>query len=117
MTSEPIDYTRLDALLERERAYLLAGDLEGLGKLLPEKEALVQTLLADIDEGRDAITPLEGKLQRNQLLLDGALDGIRAVAARLAALRQVRTTLDTYDAQGRKRSVTPQTNAKVEKRA
>jgi|AntRauTorckE5430_2_1112549.scaffolds.fasta_scaffold62100_1 hypothetical protein len=117
MTSETTDFSRLDSLLEQERAFLLEGDLEGLGTLLPAKEQLVALLLSDVAANRDQITPLEGKLQRNQLLLDGALDGIRAVAARLAALRQVRTALDTYDARGRKLRVEMAAVPKVEKRA
>lgn len=117
MTNELTDFTRLDSLLEQERAFLLEGDLEGLGTLMPAKEKLVELLLSDVAGNRDQIVPLEGKLQRNQLLLDGALDGIRSVAARLAALRQVRTALDTYDARGRKQTVDIASNSKVEKRA
>lgn len=117
MTSETIDLTKLEALLEQERAFLLEGDLEGLGTLLPVKEHLMDVLLEDAEGNREKIMPLEDKLQRNQLLLDGALDGIRVVAARLAALRQVRTALDTYDAQGRKQQVLTQTKQKLERRA
>ncbi|WP_299026863.1 hypothetical protein [uncultured Sulfitobacter sp.] len=117
MTNESIDLSKLEALLEQERAFLLEGDLEGLGTLLPVKEHLMDLLLDDAEMNRAKIQPLEEKLQRNQLLLDGALDGIRAVATRLAALRQVRSALDTYDAQGRKQSVVTQTVQKVEKRA
>ncbi len=116
MTTD-IDFDKLEALLEQERAFLLKGDLEGLGTLLPAKEQLVEMLLGDAGVHRDKILPLEGKLKRNQLLLDGALDGIRAVARRLAALRQVRMALDTYDAQGRKQSVVTPVPSKVEKRA
>ena len=117
MTSEPTDFSQLDSLLEQERAFLLEGDLEGLGGLLPLKEKLVDLLLSDASTHRDQITPLEGKLHRNQLLLDGALDGISAVAARLAALRQVRNTLDTYDARGNKKRVEMIASENLEKRA
>lgn len=117
MTDEIVDFSKLDALLEQERAFLLDGDLEGLGILLPLKEQMVAMLLDDEAVHRDMIRPLQGKLHRNQLLLDGALDGIRAVAKRLADLRQVRSALDTYDARGRKLSVPASTTSKVEKRA
>ncbi|MGB7319051.1 MAG: flagellar biosynthesis protein FlgN [Planktotalea sp.] len=116
MTTE-IDFDKLEVLLEQERAFLLEGDLAGLGSLLPAKEKLVEMLLGDEGGNRHRIAPLEGKLQRNQLLLNGALDGIRAVATRLAALRQVRMALDTYDAQGRKQRVVTPTPSKLEKRA
>lgn len=115
--SSDFDFEKLEGLLEQERHFLLEGDLEGLAALLPAKEQLVEMLLGDADMNRQKIAPLEGKLQRNQLLLDGALDGIRAVATRLAALRQVRMTLDTYDAQGRKQRVVTPVPSKVEKRA
>lgn len=117
MTLENTDFTILDAVLEQERAFLLEGDLEGLGTLLPVKEQLVEQFINEKGADRGQIVPLEGKLRRNQLLLDGALEGIRAVAVRLAALRQVRTALDTYDAHGRKKHVEISTTPKVEKRA
>jgi hypothetical protein len=117
MTSEIIDIADLDTLLEQERTLLIEGKLERLGTLLPKKEKLVEQLLGNHELSRDVIAPLEKKLLRNQLLLDGALDGIRSVSARLAALRQVRIALDTYDAQGRKRRVITPTKPQVEKRA
>ncbi|MEQ6203022.1 flagellar biosynthesis protein FlgN [Sulfitobacter sp. HNIBRBA2951] len=117
MTHNIIDFTELDALLEQERTCLLEGDLEALGALLPIKEQLIADLLERHELTRDILAPIEDKLQRNQLLLDGALDGIKAVATRLAALRQVRTVLDTYDAQGRKKQVVTPTPPKIEKRA
>ena len=117
MTHEPIDFTQLDALLEQERTCLLAGDLEGLGTLLPAKERLIAELLDAQTLNGENLSPIKDKIQRNQLLLDGALDGIRAVATRLAALRQVRTVLDTYDAQGRKKQVVTPPPPQVEKRA
>lgn len=117
MTPENIDFSKLDSVLEKERAFLLQGDLEGLATLLPVKEKLVELLLSDAPANRAQITPLEGKLKRNQLLLDGALEGIRAVAVRLAALRQVRSALDTYDAHGRKQRVGITSGSKIEKRA
>ena len=117
MTNENSDFAKLDSLLEQERAFLLEGDLEGLGTLMPAKEKLVNLFLNDVQKNRDQIRPLEGKLQRNQLLLDGALDGIRSVAARLAALRQVRSALETYDARGQKNSVEMEPRPNFEKRA
>jgi hypothetical protein len=117
MKPEVIDFSDLDALLEQERAFLIKGDLEGLGTLLPLKEQMVNLLLSNSEANLDAIVPIEGKLARNQLLLDGALEGIRSVASRLSALREVRNALDTYDAQGRKRRVVTPRKTQVEKRA
>lgn len=117
MTPENLELSKLETLLEQERAFLLEGDLQGLGTLLPAKEKLVEILLDGDETHHDQIVPLEGKLQRNQLLLDGALEGIRSVAVRLAALREVQTALDTYDARGRKNRVVTQVIQQVEKRA
>lgn len=107
----------LDVLLDQERDALLAGDLEKIALLLPEKEKLVTDLLDDTSDGEPALNVLQGKLRHNQLLLDGAMQGIRTVASRLAALRQVREALDTYDAQGRRQRATVLKPAKVERRA
>tara|TARA_R110002020_G_scaffold247041_2_gene460958 strand:- start:103 stop:453 length:351 start_codon:yes stop_codon:yes gene_type:complete len=115
--SENLSFESLEALLEKERLHLLEGDLEGLGSLLPMKEKLVEIMLCDVDANREWILPMEKKLRRNQLLLGGALDGIRSVATRLAALRQVQMTLDTYDAHGRKQRVATPKPPTLEKRA
>jgi len=86
-------------------------------QLLPQKEQMVEILLSSKDAGLDRIGIFEEKLQRNHMLLDSSLGGIRSVAARLAALQQVRTALDTYDARGRKRHVLTPGKSKIEKRA
>lgn len=117
MTAEHIEISELDTLLEQERGCLLEGDLEALGALLPAKEQMVEVLFHNGDLNPDTLAPIKSKLERNQLLLDGAMDGIKAVAARLAALRKVRTALDTYDALGRKQSVVTPTVPQMEKRA
>lgn len=117
MTLTDSDVSTLNTLLEQERELLLEGDLGGLAALLPLKEQLVDKLLDGDGVARDKVRPFENKLKRNQLLLDGALDGLRTVASRLAALRQVRLALDTYDSQGRRQHVVTATRSKIEKRA
>ncbi len=117
MPSDKFELNKLVSLLEKERAFLLKGDLQGLGTLLPAKEELVEILLEGDEVSIDQIAPIEGKLQRNQLLLDGALEGIRAVAERLAALKEVHSSLDTYDAHGRKNRVLTKRQQQLEKRA
>lgn len=107
----------LDVLLDQERDALLAGDLEKIACLLPEKEKLVTDLLDSPSEEQTALNVLQSKLKHNQLLLDGAMQGIRTVASRLAALRQVREALDTYDAQGRRQRAAGMKPTKVERRA
>ena len=110
-------FESLDALLDRERAALLDGDLGALADLLAEKEALMQRIAEDGGPVRQQIETLQGKALRNQALLDSALRGIRTVATRFATLRRIRKSLETYDEYGQK-SVLPATpDPKVERRA
>ena len=106
----------LDDLLEAERDALLKGDLDAIAGLLERKECLIDAL----NDPELEAAPLEGlqaKVTRNQALLDGALQGIRRAAARMAALRRVRRSLETYDEDGRKRTIEGEVVRKVEKRA
>jgi flagellar biosynthesis/type III secretory pathway chaperone len=107
----------MNALLDQERATLLKGDLDGLQHILELKEALVERLnqsekLSDVE-----LAPLRTKAARNHELLDSAMQGIRAVADRMAELRRVRQGLQTYDRAGRKTEVELTTRHKLEKRA
>ena len=118
MTAETEDLIirKLDALLEEERAALLGGDLERIGAGVAEKERLIDALNAAQDRQHD-LTALQAKVVRNQGLLDGALQGIRSVAARMATYRQVRKSMDTYDGQGRKYTIPGEVARTVQKRA
>ena len=110
-------FDALDDLLESERAALLSGDLDKVGRLLETKESLIEELSRIEAFEAQALQELQGKMKRNQDLLDSALEGIRAVAGRLAALRRVRTTLDTYDAKGARKSIDVDKEGSLEKRA
>jgi len=112
---EMIDH--LDALLDAEREAILAGDLDEMARLLERKTELIDALAAiDLAEA-EQMSALQGKLGRNQMLLDGALQGIRRASARLAAMRQVRRTLETYGEDGRKKTIEGQVAHQLEKRA
>lgn len=108
---------RLAALLEAERTSLLRGDLAGISALVAEKEDLVDSLngMAGV-QPRD-LEMLHAGLIRNQALLDGALQGLRNVAARLAAFRQVRRAMETYDREGNKKTIAGEVTRQVERRA
>lgn len=107
-------YDALEDLLDRERTALLAGDIEGLGRLADEKERLI-TQLSGSEHAR--LDGLQVKAARNQELLNSALEGIRSVANRLQALREVRGTLNTYDKSGRRQSIEGLSRPQVERRA
>ncbi|WP_299401231.1 flagellar export chaperone FlgN [uncultured Roseobacter sp.] len=107
----------LDDVLEAEREALLTGNLDEVGRLLERKESLIDQLSQLELASREPLEALNSKVERNQALLDHALEGIRSVARRLAALRRVRSSLETYDEKGARHTidVTPESN--VEKRA
>jgi hypothetical protein len=107
----------LDALLEEERTALLSGALDKLTDMLPRKEALIDALNGVPHADIPTLQSLDIKVKRNQLLLDGALEGIRNVAERLATLRRLRGSLETYGSDGKKRNIGVDTDHSVEKRA
>ena len=110
-------FDALDDLLDEERNALLTCDLDRVGRLLERKEALIEELAALEEFEARALEAVQGKMQRNRDLLNSALEGIRAVASRLAALRRVRSNLDTYDSNGTKRTIEIAKDSAVEKRA
>ncbi|WP_299372669.1 flagellar biosynthesis protein FlgN [uncultured Tateyamaria sp.] len=107
----------LDDLLEAERTALLRGDLDDVTRLHDRKERLIDALNKADALDRAALAPLKDKVERNQDLLNSALEGVRSVARRLAAIRRVRKSLETYDAKGEKRTVEIRSETSVEKRA
>lgn len=117
LKSESDVISRLDSLLELEREALLNGDLEKISEQLEEKEELLDRLSEFEVTPKDDLQELQIKVERNQLLLDGALQGIRKVAARMAAFRRIRRSLDTYDQTGRRTTIQGDVERQVEKRA
>lgn len=107
----------LDVLLETERQHLLSGNLEALSALLSQKEELIDAMNAMDSAKLELLSGVQKKVVRNQALLSSALEGIRAVAERVASLRQVRKSLETYDESGRKKTYETCTDTSVEKRA
>ena len=107
----------LDDLLDRERIALLNGDLDAISRGLREKERLIDALNALHGDQDENLSAIRNKAQRNQILLESALSGIRAVADRVAALRRVRDTLETYDQSGRTTAISTLRTGQVEKRA
>lgn len=107
---------RLETLLRSEREALLTGDFDALSDLLQEKQDLAKALADSPLEAED-VAPLRDGLRRNQELFDQAMAGIRNVAARLGDLQRVRKATDTYDAQGRRQTISAQQSKRLEKRA
>lgn len=107
----------LDRVLDFERTALLEGDLDEIVRLAQTKEVLIDALNAVTSADQGNLKALQEKVARNQVLLSGALQGIRKVATRIAALRRIRRSLETYDSSGRKQTIQGEVNHKVEKRA
>ena len=118
MTRDETDtiFTALGSLLERERAALLAGELEQVTELLEEKAQLIDRL-AQIPAEDRRLQELRGKAQRNEHLLESTLEGIRAVAQRLSTIRRLRGALETYDQRGQRLSLPAADPNRVERRA
>ena len=110
-------FDELDDLLEQERAALLSGNLDQISSLLALKEALVAKIGLLEQDALAPLQTLQQKVANNQILLDGALKGIRKAATRLAEIRQIRRTLETYGQDGQKLVIEGQVTRKVEKRA
>ncbi len=108
---------RLEALLEEERAALLEGDLKRVSGFLDEKQDLIERLNAEHSGDAKDLQVLQVNVERNQDLLDSALQGIRKVSARIATFRNIRRSLETYDEQGRKCIIEGEISRRVEKRA
>lgn len=108
---------KLDDLLELEREALLAGNIDGVTRRLPEKERLMNSLEEFELTDESKLDPLKRKAERNQRLLESALEGLRAVTNRISALRRIRETLETYDQSGRRTTISETRRSQVEKRA
>jgi hypothetical protein len=112
-----VTVNKLSELLDAERNALLKGDLEKVTELLEPKEVLFGQIDGEKKHDIRVLKALDDKVKRNQLLLNGALDGIRTVTDRMAALRRVQTSLDTYSADGRKKEIALRPSVSVERRA
>lgn len=115
VTQDTID--ALDDLLEAERAALLQGQLDEVSRLHQRKEQLIEHLSQLDVQSRAEFDALDGKVKRNQDLLNSALGGLRSVARRLATIRRVRQSLETYDSAGKKHTVDVRSTGSLEKRA
>ncbi len=96
--------TALAALLERERACILAGEIDKLTRLLPEKERLLNGLKT-LNGNAPAVEHLRRQADRNQHLLAASARGIRSAQMRLNALMTAQSELRTYTREGRARDL------------
>ena len=105
-----------DALFERERGALVAGDLRSIPGILSEKEALFERLEKERPDP-EGLARLRAKATRNAGLINGALEGIRAATLRLKIIRKVKAGMETYDQDGRRSMLSGKPGLQMEKRA
>ncbi len=107
----------LERILEREHASLLKGNIGEMTALTMRKEQILEKLNKAQLKSRNLHVPLQNKIQRNQALLESALEGIRSVADRIAEMREIRGKINTYDQSGARQSISVALESKIEKRA
>lgn len=107
----------LDAILEQERRALVKGEIQRLEAFLERKEELIGQLNTLEHKTPEILGDLQDRLARNQALLGSAMQGIKAVANRMAELRRVRKGLEVYDRAGKKARFSTTGSLKLEKRA
>lgn len=107
----------LDILLDKERKYLLSGDLIRLVSVSQAKSSLIAGL--DQMQGRPDLPKVENilaKAGRNSQLLEQARDGLGAGLARIAEIRAIQDRLETYGPQGNRVSHETETVKRLERR-
>ena len=107
----------LEDVLNSERHALLAGDFDVFPALLDLKEELFDQLNALEAPQPHLLGGVKNKVRQNQVLLDGALQGIRRASVRMAAIRHIKKTLETYGEDGLRRTIEGDVMRTVEKRA
>ncbi len=93
----------LEDLLERERTFLLAGEIEHLERIMNQKIRLLKKVAASTDT--KALERIGAKARRNASLLGAASKGIKSVVERLAQIRKGPSTLVTYSSDGQRSSL------------
>lgn len=107
MTGEIRDVVaELRTLIDRESDAVRRGAFADLAALGVRKAVLIEAL-SPMPEGvaPTDLQALRTACETNGRLLEAALDGIAAARARLAAIRQAGSRLDTYDHAGRAQRV------------
>lgn len=105
----------LHTLLDLEQSALLHADYQTLPSLQDDKERLLAMVPAE-SWGTANLVAIRSKIERNQALLRGAIDGISAARTRLSELEKVQQSLSVYDPTG-KIEITQNRKGSIEKKA
>ncbi len=106
----------LEDLLDEERAAILDGALEDMGRIASEKErALDRRELTAPDQM--TLDRVRRKAAGNQQLLAAAIRGVRAVSVRLDVLRNGPSDMNTYDRSGQRTTLSSRHQGALHRRA
>ncbi len=101
--------------LDREKAMILKGDLDGVDRLSREKVRLL-TRVGRAQVDHVTLENLRGRAERNNRLLAASARGFRTVQEHLKQLADMPATLQTYDRDGQ-RATLGQSRTDFNKRA
>ncbi len=108
---------QLSVLIEEERQALIRGDIGRVGELSNQKSQLMEWINRPGGSEPADLQALNRDIARNQTLLQSAMEGVRAVAARLQTLRAARSSLTVYDANGQAKRFESDGKRELERRA
>lgn len=98
---------QLDSLitqLDSEAELIKSGEFEGIDKAVEKREAFLASTLEQLEEGDDELgvkwREVFSKSQRNSQLIQAAMDGVKAVAEIVMAIKSSSENLKTYDKLG-----------------
>lgn len=117
MHNNTLDITdALEDLLDKERAAILSGSLESMGRIAVEKERILDgNNLTAPNQG--VLNKLRRKAARNQQLLSAAIRGVRAVSSRLDILRNGPGEMNTYNHKGQSTTLNSRHQGTLHRRA
>ena len=107
----------LQDVLDRERHVLLAGEHDQLMRLVNAKE-IALTRLQELGGGApDVLAGLRDQMERNQVLAQCALEGVRSALNKVAIGRDAQKRVVTYDETGSRNTLSLKRSGKIERRA
>lgn len=106
----------LEDLLDKERAAILKGAFEDMGRIAGEKERVLGRRELTAPDQR-TLDRVKAKAARNQQLLAAAIRGVRAVTARLDVLRNGPGDMNTYDRSGQRATLSNRHQGALHRRA
>ena len=101
-------------MLRLEREMIRSGDFGALNALAERKESLLRDLVGAPVTGLERIRAMA---EENQRILNAALKGVRAAQRRWQMIRDASKALNSYDPQGRARTIRPDGTGSLERRA